>query len=272
MSASEGDVGGRVCAFLRTGAQGGERGHAAGEIAAALGGPPVGDVNRALYELERGGAVRRTRTEPPLWSLAGSEPEPRATTGASPEPGPPDPQSVLKVLLSAGPGGGLPAHRIARELGVSRKSANQQLYSLLRGGQVDKTEGPPVLWRLPSQTQGEGAEGPRTAAPCRPGVHTAATNGRDSGPVPRPQPAGPGEAHALAASFQHLALGEGTRREPQDVLGVLEGLPSGTTAPAALIARKLGVPKKTANQHLYRLLREGRVRMEQGTPPKWGVP
>ncbi|XP_051901929.1 double-stranded RNA-specific adenosine deaminase [Pristis pectinata] len=74
------------------------------------------------------------------------------------------------------------------------------------------------------------------------------------------------ELNQLFSNFCNISLSGGGQ---QDVVCILGKLKLGESVPARKIAKQLGLPKKTINQFLYRLLEEKRVRKEGTSPPLW---
>ncbi|MGH0188653.1 UNVERIFIED_CONTAM: hypothetical protein FKN15_030859 [Acipenser sinensis] len=296
------DIHGKICSFLWEV----KEGSTALQISRNVGFKTSKKVNPALYALEKTGELKRDGTAPPLWRLS---PQKRRAMGGEKEGGevlhkPPspipqegasvDPASILQILHGVGlEKGGVPCFRIARELGVPKKAANQGLYCLLREGKVWKSEGPPLLWSLPALgSRGSENEAPKT----RPGkedllrgsgeILGSRFDGSDDTqegsaapqPLSKPQdliagapgPTGkPAQSPSLSSSFQRLALGEGSVCSAGEVLEALEALGPGQTA--LQVARKLGATKKVVNHQLYCLEKQGAMSKNGETPPRWSL-
>ncbi|XP_066578295.1 double-stranded RNA-specific adenosine deaminase [Amia ocellicauda] len=174
----------------------------------------------------------------------------------------------------AGEWAGCSALQIAAGLGLRYpRQVNPTLYALERRGTLYRRDAVPPLWslrppRAPQHRRGETSPGqgsivtqqaqPPLSAPSLLGALPAFQLAQELG-VP------------LFASFRCVILRQGARCGPQEVLCVLGALEPGATMSAAQVARTLRVPKRTANQLLYWLLRQGRVRIEPGTPPWWSL-
>ncbi|MGH0188711.1 UNVERIFIED_CONTAM: hypothetical protein FKN15_031139 [Acipenser sinensis] len=322
------DIPGKICSFLWEV----KEGSTALQISRNVGFKTSKQVNPALYALEKTGELKRDGTAPPLWRLS---PQKRRAMGGekkggeagevlhkppSPSPAPSapipqegasvDPVSILQILQGVGlEKGGVPCFRIARELGVPKKAANQGLYCLLREGKVRKSEGPPLLWSLPALgSRGSENEAPKT----RPGkedllrgsgeILGSRFDGSDDTqegsaapqPLSKPQdliagapgPTGkPAQSPSLSSSFQRLALGEGSVCSAGEVLEALEALgPGGAQEDEAgegmeesLEASRKPEQPQEAELHDSRVLqlftaqRRGRERerRQRGSPESW---
>uniref|UniRef100_A0ABM5F4N5 Double-stranded RNA-specific adenosine deaminase isoform X4 n=1 Tax=Pogona vitticeps TaxID=103695 RepID=A0ABM5F4N5_9SAUR len=132
---------------------------------------------------------------------------------------------------------------------------------------------------LPSQRQRPHApqsycRGLRPSAPPRRPPPQCNHSGQEQKPSFRPQPQcggqtarSNGRVDGLASDFQGLKLThEGLE---QRLLQVLRQFLPGETESARWLARRLGVPKKEVNRHLYQLCRQGQVCRIGETPPLW---
>ncbi|OPJ77644.1 double-stranded RNA-specific adenosine deaminase isoform B [Patagioenas fasciata monilis] len=115
-----------------------------------------------------------------------------------------------------------------------------------------------------------------TQAPAQPWQRGAAGRNKFSGERPWVgtlplfcHPDSERDSDSVRLNFQRLSLAGQNREE--EILSIFRQLREGETRTVHDLARRLRTQKKEVNRALYKLLREGKLRRSEETPPLWSI-
>ncbi|XP_020847301.1 double-stranded RNA-specific adenosine deaminase isoform X2 [Phascolarctos cinereus] len=163
-------------------------------------------------------------------------------------------QRILKLLGELGEGQSATVYDLAKKLGVQKKEVNRVLYHLLKQGKLHREEGTPPNWSIPTPSHAWKQTNQVVRQAVRRGPNKSPISDlKDESFIPESDP----------LSFVNMA------DIKEKICAYLFDVPDSS---ALNLAKNIGLTKaRDVNTLLFDLERQGDVRREGFTPPRWSL-
>ncbi|XP_036611871.1 double-stranded RNA-specific adenosine deaminase isoform X2 [Trichosurus vulpecula] len=163
-------------------------------------------------------------------------------------------ERILKLLGDLGEGQSATVYDLAKKLGVQKKEVNRVLYHLLKQGKLHKEEGTPPNWSIPTQFHGWRQSNQALRQGFKKGPNKSPSSDlKDRNFIPDSDP------------FSFVDMAE----IKEKICAYLFDVPDSS---ALNLAKNIGLARaRDVNTLLFDLERQGDVRREGFTPPKWSL-